>query len=56
MVALGIIESEFTNSSILRDVYLPPSYDHFFAVNVGYLPLTNCGTQDLDFIKQFERG
>ena len=65
MVALGIIGSEFSNSSIQCDVYifqlicLSPSYDHFFAANNDYLPLTNVviltATQGLDCIKQFER-
>ena len=65
MVALGIIGSEFSNSSIQCDVYifqltcLSPSYDHFFAANNEYLPLTSVvilkATQGLDCIKQFER-
>ena len=46
---LRIIELEFPNSSIQCDVYifqlicLSSSYNHFFAADNGYLPLTNHG-------------
>ena len=49
VVALGIIESEISNSIIQCDVYifqllcLSPRYGRFFDANKGYLPLTNCG-------------
>ena len=44
---------------IFQLICLSPSYDHFFAANNEYLPLTNVviltATQGLDCIKQFER-
>ena len=59
VVAHGIIESEFPNSSIQWDVCIfqlicmSPSYDHFLTGKKGYLPLTNVvdqrATQGLDF-------
>ena len=61
MVALGIIDSEFPNSSNQCDVYifqlicLSASNVQIFAAENGYFPLTIRATQGRDFIPQLER-
>ena len=59
VVAHGIIESEFPNSSIQWDVCtfqlicISPSYDYFLTENNGYLPLNSCGQPESNTMYPF---